>query len=196
MRRLLATLTILVASCTATPTPSTTPPDPDLVAVGRDICPLMWQWQLAVGKAMNEMSYLAFREPDPAKRQSLYLEAFSTITALNRELRERVTSLAEGPYSDLLAEEILNGLAESDAILIELSDSIGPADDGTEVEPPSYHEIMPRVFLTVEKAIDVPKPELATYHDPELIRAFMSVPQCQHGVKDANDGVPRYVPPF
>jgi hypothetical protein len=51
---------------------------------------------------------------------------------------------------------------------------------------------MKHIFLGFEKVIDVAKPEMADYGDAELLRAFISVPQCQHGVKDANDGlVPR-----
>ncbi|MEX1043152.1 MAG: hypothetical protein WD020_00785 [Acidimicrobiia bacterium] len=49
-------------------------------------------------------------------------------------------------------------------------------------------------FVGLEQAIDVAKPGLADYADAELTKAFMSVTQCQNGVKDPTDGTPRLAP--
>ena len=85
----------------------------------------------------------------------------------------------------------IDGLEDAEVTIDDTEAEVLAAYAGND---PAYNEIVPIIFLAFEKVIDLPKPELATYGDPELIPAFQSVPQCQHGVKDADDGVPRYVP--
>ncbi len=192
MRRFSSALALLlvVAACTS---------DDDteialnqgLVEAAYDICPIMWQWQLGVGAVMNEMSYQSFREPDPELRLDLYMSAIDETRETIVVLKQKLRALPNLRYQRFFASEIEKGLEGAEVTI-----------DDTEAEvlavyasnDPTYNEIVPIIFLAFEKVIDLPKPELATYGDPELIPAFQSVAQCQHGVKDADDGVARYVP--
>ena len=192
MRRFSSALALLlvVAACTS---------DDDteialnqgLVEAAYDICPIMWQWQLGVGAVMNDMSYQSFAEPDPELRLDLYMSAIDETRETIVVLKQKLRALPNLRYQRFFASEIEKGLEGAEVTI-----------DDTEAEvlavyasnDPTYNEIVPIIFLAFEKVIDLPKPELATYGDPELIPAFQSVAQCQHGVKDADDGVARYVP--
>ncbi|GEM_PF-2792302 len=168
------------------------PPDPEMVAVAEGLCPLMWRWQLNVGSVMNQMSDQALSETDPRIRHRIYLDGLGRVRRLNDRLADDVMELPRGPYAGFLVSDVLDGLAAADVVLDELVafvEATAPPD--VDVSP---HDVIPTIFLDVEKVIDLPKPELAGYHDEELIRAFVTVPQCQFGVKDANDGIPRYIP--
>lgn len=152
----------------------------------------MWDWQKSVGAAMNDMSERARTETDASSRRALYLRSFDRIRELNAQLEATVVSLGETPPLDRILPDVREGIGTSNTIL-ERTQSTVEERHGMD-SPPSYDEMVPTIFMDVEKAIDVAKPEMATYEDPELIDAFITVPQCQHGVKDANDGIPRYVP--
>ena len=141
---------------------------------------------------MNTMSYEARREEDALERRSLYLRAFNRIRELNAQLEATVVSLGDDDPLSRIAPDVRAGLEQSNSILE--STAAGVDQRYSEFEAPGYSDIVPTIFLDVEKVIDVAKPEMATYGDQDLIDAFIAVPQCQHGVKDANDVVPRYVP--
>lgn len=167
------------------------PPDPELVAVAETVCPEMWDWQLDIGRIMNAMSSASFRENDAAARRALYASAFEAALDRNRDLNDQVATWPAGPFVDRMREDVRNGLftaeqeiADLDVVVDEL---YARGDDG-------YHAVVSRIAIGFEKVIDVAKPELADYGDDELVRAFVAIPACQHGVKDANDGVPRFVP--
>lgn len=191
MRLIVFILATLLAATACTASGEDPPLNTAFVEVALDICPMMWQWQLAMGSVMNDMSYQAFREENGANRLSLYLETMDRARAVNDSLRARLTALPTNRYQQFFASEISKGLDLSDEVIDDTETMIM---DSYQETTPSYHEIMPPIFLAFEKVIDLPKPELASYGDPDLIPAFKSVVQCQHGVKDANDGVPRYVP--
>ncbi len=93
---------------------------------------------------------------------------------------------------DRIVADVRSGLVASTAILERTSSTIQRRY--AEFEAPTYGDIVPVIFLDIEKAIDVAKPEMASYRDEELRSAFTAVSQRQHGLKDANDGIPRYVP--
>ena len=100
-----------------------------------------------------------------------------------------------GPVEDPLSRitpDVRAGIEQSNSILDMTAERVDR--EYSEFEAPGYSDIVPTIFLDVEKVIDVAKPEMATYADQDLIDAFIAVPQCQHGVKDANDGQVRYVP--
>jgi hypothetical protein len=162
-----------------------------LVEAAYDICPILWQWQLGVGAVMNDMSYQSFREPDPELRLDLYTTAIDETRETVAVLRQKLAALPDSRYQRFFASEIEKGLEDAEVTIDDTEAEVLAAYAGND---PAYNEIVPIIFLAFEKVIDLPKPELATYGDPELIPAFQSVPQCQHGVKDADDGVPRYVP--
>ena len=162
-----------------------------LVEAAYDICPIMWQWQLGVGAVMNDMSYQSFREPDPELRLGLYLTAIDETRDTIAVLKQKLHALPDLRYQRFFASEIEKGLEDAELTIDDTEAEVLSAYQDLE---PTYNEIVPLIFLAFEKVIDLPKPELATYGDPELIPAFQSVPQCQHGVKDADDGVARHVP--
>ena len=183
----------LSSACSETETAATTSEvDPIYVRAAEALCPVMWDWQKNVGAAMNEMSHQARTEADADARRALYLRAFDRIRELNAQLEATVVSLGMTPPLDRILPDVREGIGASNAILERTESTIAERYDIT--GPPTYDEMVPTIFLDVEKVIDVAKPEMASYEDPELIDAFITVPQCQHGVKDANDGVPRYVP--
>lgn len=167
------------------------PPDPVLVAVGEAICSEMWDWQLDIGRIMNAMSSASFREDDPAARLTLYTSAFESARQRNNDLREQIGTWPAGPFVDQMREDVRNGLFTAEQEITDLDATVDElyarGDDG-------YHAVVSRIVIGFEKVIDLAKPELATYGDKELTKAFITVPACQHGVKDANDGIPRFVP--
>lgn len=186
---LIATLGALAACA---PTEVEPPPDAELVAVAQQVCPVLWNWQLDVGGIMNAMSFSARREPDPGVRRGLYTDAFAAARQRNAELSTTIEGLAPGPYVDRLKEDIRNGLFVAERIIVETDEEVASLYAvGSEL---GYGPMVSRIFLALEKVIDVAKPEMADYADAALTRAFLSVAQCQHGVKDANDGRPRYIP--
>lgn len=194
MRRtvVLVLVGLLGAACTPAEPEAAPEHDPELVAAAERLCPVLWEWQKNVGAAMNDMSFDTRREEDPAQRRTLYRRAFSRVRELNAQLDATIVSLPDRPPLDMISPDVLAGIETANAIL---SDTEAMIDERYgEGTPPGYGDIVPVIFLDLEKVIDVAKPEMATYGDPELIAAFTTVPQCQHGVKDANDGVPRYVP--
>ncbi len=126
------------------------------------------------------------------ERRSLYLRAFNRIRELNAQLDATVVSLGDEDPLSRITPDVRAGLEQSNSILELSAAHVDRAY--SEFDAPGYSDIVPTIFLDVEKVIDVAKPEMATYEDQELIDAFIAVPQCQHGVKDANDGQVRYVP--
>lgn len=189
----LVALALATSACTAAIEEATDDPvDPIYVAAAQELCPIMWEWQKNVGAAMNDMSRSARIEEDAMARRSLYLRAFSRIRELNAQLDASVVSLADDDPLSRIVPDVRAGLMDSNSILAE---SAGRVDQAySAFDAPGYSEIVPVIFLDVEKVIDVAKPEMATYEDEDLVAAFTTVPQCQHGVKDASDGTPRFVP--
>jgi hypothetical protein len=188
----LVVLTLVASACTAVEEEAVDPVDPIYLAAAEELCPIMWDWQKSVGATMNTMSYAARREGDALARRSLYLGAFDRIRELNAQLDATVVSLGDADPLDQIIPDVRSGLEASNSILDRSASKVD--QEYSEFEAPTYTEIVPVIFLDIEKAIDVAKPEMATYQNDELIDAFTAVPQCQHGVKDANDGIPRYVP--
>lgn len=188
----LVVLTLVASACTALEEEAVDPVDPIYFAAAEELCPIMWDWQKSVGATMNTMSYEARREGDALVRRLLYLEALDRIRELNAQLDATVVSLGGADPLDRIIPDVRSGLEASNSILDRSASKVD--QEYSEFEAPTYTEIVPVIFLDIEKAIDVAKPEMATYQNDELIDAFTAVPQCQHGVKDANDGIPRYVP--
>jgi hypothetical protein len=188
----LAIMALLAAACTVVEEEAVDPVDPVYLAAAEELCPILWEWQKNVGATMNDMSSEARSEDDALARRALYLRAFDRIRELNAQLDATVVSLGSNDPLDRIIPDVRSGLADSNSIL-EMSASRLDREYSAR-EAPGYSEIVPVLFLDIEKVIDVAKPEMATYADEELIAAFITVPQCQHGVKDANDGIPRYVP--
>ena len=192
MRRAWVTVSLLVVSaCTTVATEDTLPPNREMVAVAEELCPILWRWQLNIGAVMNDMSYDTRRTDEADDRLDRYMSAFNLALRVNQGLDEEIRLIGSGPFVDLMVQDVIDGVLFGNRIIEELKTTVIDAHRQGE---PSYQDIVPVIFLDFEKVIDVAKPELATYGSPDLIAAFMTVPQCQHGVKDANDGVPRYVP--
>jgi hypothetical protein len=162
-----------------------------MVSVAEELCPILWRWQLNIGAVMNDMSYDTRRTDEADDRLDRYMAAFNLALRVNEGLDEEIRLIGSGPFVDLMVQDVIDGVLFGNRIIEELKTTVIDAHRQGE---PSYQEIVPVIFLDFEKVIDVAKPELATYGSPDLIAAFMTVPQCQHGVKDANDGIPRYVP--
>ncbi len=188
----LVVLALIASACIAVEEEAVDPLDPVYVAAAEALCPIMWDWQKTVGATMNSMSYEARREDDALARRALYLRAFGRIRELNAQLDATVLSLGDVEPLSRITPDVRAGLQHSNSILDMSVDRVDR--EYSKSEPPAYGEIVPAIFLDMEKVIDVAKPELAVYEDTELIDAFIAVPQCQHGVKDANDGIPRHVP--
>jgi hypothetical protein len=189
----LVALALAASACSAVEDEAVSDPvDPVYLAAAEQLCPIMWEWQKNVGATMNAMSYEARQEEDALERRSLYLRAFNRIRELNAQLDATVVSLGDEDPLSRITPDVRAGLEQSNSIL---EMSVAHVDLAySEFDAPGYSDIVPTIFLDVEKVIDVAKPEMATYEDQDLIDAFIAVPQCQHGVKDANDGVVRYVP--
>ena len=190
--RWLVVLTLLAASCVGDARSSESEFDPVYVAAAEQLCPILWTWQKDVGSTMNDMSSAARREEDPSARQALYLGALDEILELNDQLDAAVLSLGDADPLNRIVPDVRSGLNASNTILDRTTSTIQRRY--SELEPPTYGEIVPAIFIDIEKAIDVAKPEMASYRDDALRSAFTSVSQCQHSVKDANDGIPRHVP--
>ena len=188
----LVVLALLASACNAVEEEAVDPVDPVYLAAAEELCPIMWEWQKNVGATMNNMSYQARREDDALERRSLYLLAFDQIRELNAQLDATVVSLGSDDPLSRIVPDVRAGLSDSNSILTSTEERIDR--EYAAFGAPGYSDIVPTIFLGVEKVIDVAKPEMATYDDQDLIDAFIAVPQCQHGVKDANDGVVRYVP--
>jgi hypothetical protein len=185
--RLAVALTLVVSACTSTPGgEDRASPDPGLVAVAQDLCPVLWRWQLAVGGVANRMSAQTLDEPDAEVRSRVFEAAVADIRGLNDTLAAQVRGVRPGPYSAILVTDVLDGLAMSNDVLDDLEARLATIEG-----PPRTY--MASVFHQIEKVIDLAKPELAAYRDDAVIHAFLTVPHCQHGVKDADDGVARYV---
>ena len=192
MRRVWVTVSLLVVSaCTTVAAEDTLPPNGEMVAVAEELCPILWRWQLNIGAVMNDMSYDTRRTDEADDRLDRYMAAFNLALRVNQGLDQEIRLIGSGPFVDLMVQDVIDGVLFGNRIIDELKTTVIDAHRQGE---PSYQDIVPVIFLDFEKVIDVAKPELATYGSPDLIAAFMTVPQCQHGVKDANDGVPRYVP--
>ncbi|HVR32703.1 MAG TPA: hypothetical protein VMS74_08335 [Acidimicrobiia bacterium] len=187
--RIAVVIAIVLAACA--PEEATPPPDPELVSVAQQICTVLWNWQLDVGGIMNTMSAASRDEADATVRLVHYTTALDRARTRNQDLASEIAAFNAGPYVDRIREDIRNGLFAANRIIDELDIEVDSlhASGAT-----GYHDVVPYIFLTFEKVIDVPKPEMADYANQELSRAFYSVAQCQHGVKDVNDGVPRHVP--
>ncbi len=189
----LVVLALVASACTTVEEEAAEDPvDPVYLAAAEQLCPVMWEWQKNVGATMNTMSYEARREDDALERRSLYLRAFSRIRELNAQLDATVVSLGDDDPLSRITPDVRAGLEHSNSILEMTAARVDR--EYSEFDAPGYSEIVPTIFLDVEKVIDVAKPEMATYGDQDLVDAFIAVPQCQHGVKDANDGRVRYVP--
>ena len=188
----LVALALAASACTPVEEEAVDPVDPVYLAAAEQLCPIMWDWQKNVGATMNTMSYEARREEDALERRSLYLRAFNRIRELNAQLDATVVSLGDEDPLSRITPDVRAGLEQSNSILDMTAERVDR--EYSEFEAPGYSDIVPTIFLDVEKVIDVAKPEMAVYDDDELIDAFIAVPQCQHGVKDANDGQVRYVP--
>jgi hypothetical protein len=189
-QRFASVLLVLAAACA--PAEQAAPPtDPELVAVAEQVCTVMWDWQLDVGGIMNAMSAASKVETDPEVRQMLYRDAFADARTRNAELETTISALPKGPFVDRMREDIRNGLFAAEQVITEIDHEV---DSMYSTGLIGYHQVVSHIFIGFEKVIDVAKPEMADYGSPELVHAFISVAQCQHGVKDANDGRPRYVP--
>lgn len=186
---MIVALAVAVGACA--PEVAEPPPNPELVAVAQELCTVMWDWQLDIGGIMNAMSAASRLESDPVARQSVYRTTFTEARLRNQDLASTIDRLTPGPFVDRLREDIRNGLFAADEIITEIDADVSSlhAEGLT-----GYHDVVPRIFLGFEKVIDVAKPEMADYGNSELSRAFVSVAQCQHGVKDVNDGIARHVP--
>lgn len=194
MRSTAAVLAVALFAASCTQGETTPSVNSDLAEAAYDLCPILWQWQLEVGEIMNEMSREAFDEQSPSGRLDIYLNAMDNARSSLDRLRDRLAGLPPDRFQQFFRAEVETGLEQADAA-IDLAEA-DVKDRYTTVAQPTYQEIVPSLFLSFEKVIDLAKPELASYGDPELIPAFQTVAQCQHGVKDADDGVPRYVPLF
>ena len=188
----LVALALAASACTPVEEEAVDPVDPVYLAAAEQLCQIMWDWQKNVGATMNTTSYEARREEDALERRSLYLRAFNRIRELNAQLDATVVSLGDEDPLSRITPDVRAGLEQSNSILDMTAARVDR--EYSEFEAPGYSDIVPTIFLGVEKVIDVAKPEMAVYDDEELIDAFIAVPQCQHGVKDANDGQVRYVP--
>ena len=182
----------LMAFLSACAAPANEPaPDAEYVTVAEGVCTTLWDWQLDMGAIMNAMSAASRAESDSNARLSLYRQSFTDARTRMQDLEEAITGLPQGPFVDRIREDIRNGLFVADRIISQIDTEVDSLHDAGAT---GYRQVVPHIFLGFEKVIDVAKPEMADYGDPELMRAFIAVPQCQHGVKDANDGQPRFIP--
>ncbi|MEX1005374.1 MAG: hypothetical protein WD156_08400 [Acidimicrobiia bacterium] len=186
-----STVALMAFISACSPTATEPAPDAEYVHVAEGVCSTMWDWQLDMGAIMNAMSAASRAESDSGARLSLYRQSFSEARVRMEDLEEAIVGLPQGPFVDRIREDIRNGLFAAEGIITEIDTEV---DSLHHAGTNGYREVVPHIFLGFEKVIDVAKPEMADYGDPELLRAFISVPQCQHGVKDANDGQPRFVP--
>ena len=98
-RRLAATtlaLALLAAACTPAGTTTTTADpaaaiDQCLVDVAAELCPMLWRFQLDVGRIANQMSSSTLDEPDPEVRQAAFATALDGIRARLTEDPDRAS---------------------------------------------------------------------------------------------------------
>lgn len=152
------------------------------------ICEPMWAWITGVGDRFNETSRELKDLPEGDARRDAVLTMLDDIEASGADLLVTLDALA-GPITEELVAEVAAGMEGS---IAELADIRQLVIDTPELDTGGPQLRLSQVIVRIEKVIDLPKPSLAAYEDPELAAAFVAVPACQHAVKDANDGSPRY----
>jgi hypothetical protein len=160
----------------------------DKVAAADSICPIMWQWVKDVGAAFNGAAGDVAGIDAPRDRRDRWYDGFDEMESLNLALLADTTLLADDPVLTPLLVDINSGVVTS---LAEIDDLRALLRDTPEVDAERHQARTQQLIVRVEKVIDVVKPELAEYGDPDLIAAFRGVPSCQHSIKDADDGTPR-----
>ena len=134
------------------------------------------------------MSAAATAEASPGVRQTLYLDTFADIDATLVELDGVIATLPASLHTEAMRNEVASGIATARSELEELAADVASTAPGDE---PDGRVRVPSFFGEFEKVIDVVKPEIAGYGDPDLTSAFAALPACQFGVKDVDDGVAR-----
>ena len=185
MRRfVLAVVVVASVACTAESVePETEMLNEEMVSAAESICPMMWEWQLSVGSTMNEMSRAAYREDSPDARLEIYHDAIERSRLLMTDLRDQLAALPANRFEQFFRSEIERELNGVDALITAAQDQV--INTYQIIDEPTYRDVVPTLFVAYEKVIDVAKPELGSYGDPDLIPAFESVGECQYGVKDA-----------
>lgn len=184
MRRFaLAVVVVATVACTSDEAAETTALNGEMVSAAQSVCPLMWDWQLSVGSTMNEMSRAAYREDSSDARLEIYHAAIEESRQLMTDLRDQLAALPENRFEQFFRSEIEGELSGVDALITAAQDRV--ITTYQIIDEPSYRDVVPSLFVAYEKVIDVAKPELGSYGDPDLIPAFESVGECQYGVKDA-----------
>lgn len=152
------------------------------------VCPTLWDWQREVGARINEMSAAATAEEDARHRQVLYVDTFADLDGALDRLEEAIAELPPTAHTEAMQGEVTDGITVAHR---ELADLVAQVQGTAPADEPEGRLRVPTFFGELEKVIDVVKPELARYEDPDLTAAFASLPACQFGVKDVDDGVPR-----
>ena len=185
-RRGAALLAMVLGACASTGADD--PPSAAYPALVASVCPMLWDWQRDVGGRINEMSGAAIDEDRPEARQTLYLDTFADIDVALDRLADAITEFPDSAHTATMQSEITTGI---DAARRELDDLTATVVGTAVADEPDGRRRVPTFFGEFEKVIDLVKPEIAGYEDPELTTAFAADGTCRFAVKDVDDGVAR-----
>ncbi len=184
----IALLTVLIAAgCGSGGAVESVPTFSDKVAAAQALCPLMWDTDKAIGEAFNRASLAMKDLPDPQQRRDRWARALDEMERIDEDLASRIQEI-DLPVLSMAKTQIETGIEQSKA---EIEDIRRLFTDTPEIDEQRHQARTQQVVVRVEKVIDVLKPEMSAYDDPEIIEAFRTVPACQHGVKDVDDGIGR-----
>ena len=115
------------------------------------------------------------------------MAALDEMAAEDTRLTDDLDSV-DDPLLRPVVADIRSGIDQSLAEIDDIRDLFTSTPEVDEQAPQARTQ---QVVVRVEKVIDVVKPEMASYAIPGLIEAWRSIPACQFGVKDVDDGTPR-----
>lgn len=183
-----AVLLVLLSACGGSAVqPTDAPTYDDKVAAAAVFCPLMWDAYRSLSEAFNRVSLTMKDLPAPVDRRARWEKAFLEMEETEQQLAATLEGL-DVPVLELAREQVLEGLELSGA---EIDDIRLLFVDSPEIDEQRHQARTQQIVVRVEKVIDLIKPEMSVYRDPEMIEAFRTVPACQHAVKDVDDGIGR-----
>ncbi len=188
-----AAAAMLLAACSPSAVDETVPVEvvadvEAVAAAATQLCPLLWDWVKDVGGIMNGLSAFGVEEPDVEVRKTFYADQIDRISGRSAELDVALAQL-DDPILEPLILEVRTGLVRAAGYIEEMRRSLDAQPEIDEMRPQVR---ISGLFIAAEKVIDAGKPRLGPYDDAILIAGFQQVRECQHSVKDVDDGVPRF----
>ena len=175
----------VTAAPSTTSAPATTAADWKTAA--EELCPVMWEHAKAIGRSFNDAAGDVVSIDAPDARRDRWRDALEEMRQLDEMLRDRLADISTPALTPILAD-VDEGIDRSLAQIASLETLI---DETPEIDEERQQRRTAQLIVRIEKVIDAVKPEMSEYDDGVLIDAWRTVPSCQHGVKDVDDGTPQ-----